>query len=71
MHAKKIFRDVKPGIDLRLRQELLAQSCNRRWPDFATFTACEKSRFGLKRAKRHNAFQTVAKIYLNEKIVWG
>ena len=41
------------------------------WPDFVTFTACKKSRFGLKRAKRRNAFQTGAKIYLSEKKYFG
>ena len=31
----------------------------------------KKSRLGLKRAKRRNAFKTGAKIYLREKIFWG
>ena len=41
--------DVKPGID---PYPLLARSFNRWWPDFVTFTACKKLRFGLKRGKK-------------------
>ena len=56
--------DVNPGID---PYPLLARSCDRLKPDFVTFTASKKSRFGLKRSKRCNAFQTGSKIYLSEK----
>ena len=48
-HAYKEVCDVNPGID---PYPLLARSCNRWWPDFVTFTACKKSRFGLKRGKK-------------------
>ena len=48
-HACKEVCDVNPGID---PYPLLAWSCDRWWPDFVTFTACKKSRFGLKRGKK-------------------
>ena len=48
-HACKKVCDIKPGIDL---YPLLAWSCNRWWPDFVTFTACKKSKFGFKRGKK-------------------
>ena len=60
-HASKEVCDIKPGID---PYSLLARSCNRWWPDFVTFTPCEKSRLSLKKGqKRRNAFQTGAKIW--------
>ena len=65
-HACKEVCDVKPGID---PYPLLAGSWNIWWPDFVTFTACKKSRFGLKEAKRRNAFQTGAKdLFKREKM---
>ena len=67
-HACKEVCDIKQGID---PYPLLARSCDRWWPDFITFTACKRSIFELKRAKRRNAFQTGGKIYLSEKIFWG
>ena len=69
-HACKSVSDVHPGID---PYPLLARSCNRWWPDFVTFTACKKSRFGLKWGilKRRNVFQTGTKIYLSEKNILG
>ena len=48
-HACKELCDVNPGID---PYPLLARPCNWWWPDFVTFTACKKSRFGLKRSKK-------------------
>ena len=48
-HACKEVCDVNPGVD---PYPLLARSCDRWWPDFITFTACKKSRFGLKRGKK-------------------
>ena len=48
-HACKEVCDVNPGID---PYPLLARSCDRWWPDFLTFTAFKKSRFGLKRGKK-------------------
>ena len=48
-HACKEVCDVNPGID---PHPLLTRSCDRWWPDFVTFTACKKSRFGLKRGKK-------------------
>ena len=56
--------DVKQEID---PYPLLARSCDRLWSDFVTFTACKMSIFGLKGAKRRNAFQTGAKNYLSKK----
>ena len=48
-HACKEVCDVNPGID---PYPLLSRSCDRWCPDFVTFTACKKSRFGLKRDKK-------------------
>ena len=47
-HACKVF-DINPGID---PYPFVAQSCNRWWPDFVTFTSCKRSRFGSKRGKK-------------------
>ena len=48
-HACKEVCNVNPGVD---PCPLLAQSLDRWWPDFVTFTACKKSRFGLKGNKK-------------------
>ena len=64
-HAYKEVWDVKQEID---PYSFFARSCDGWWPDFVTFTACKRSKFGLKRGKGRNAFQTGAKIYLSEKI---
>ena len=64
VHSKMF--DARPGID---PYPLLAWLCNRWWPDFVTFIACTKSRFGLKGAKRHNVFQTDANINLSKNIL--
>ena len=56
-HACKVVCDVNPGID---PYPLLARSCDRWWPDFISFTACEKSRFGLKRGKRGKKAQCIS-----------
>ena len=56
---------MHPGID---PYPSLARSCERWWPDFVTFTACKRSRFGLKQGKRRNVFQTGTKIYF--KCLW-
>ena len=48
-HACKEVCDIKWGKD---PYPLLAWSCNRWWPDFVTFTACNKSKFGFKRGKK-------------------
>ena len=58
-HECKEVCDVKQGIG---PYPLLAWSCDRWWPDFVTFAACKRSIFGLKGARRRNAFQIGAKI---------
>ena len=47
----------------------LGRATDDQWLDFVAFTACEKSRFSL---KRRSVFQTGAKIYVAKKyIFWG
>ena len=61
--------DVNPGID---PYPLLARSCNRWWPDFLTFTACKKSRFGLKRGKKAQCVSNRCKdLFWMKKVFWG
>ena len=67
-HACKEVCDVKQGID---PYPSLARSCDREWPDFVTFTAFERSIFGLKRGKRCNAFQTLCKDLFKRKKDFG
>ena len=43
----------------------LGRATDDQWLDFVAFTACEKSRFSL---KRRSVFQTGAKIYVSKKI---
>ena len=54
---------VNPGKD---PCPLLAQSWDRWWQVFVSFTAYRKSKFNL---KRRSAFQTGVKIYLNKKSI--
>ena len=67
-HACKSVCDVHPGIDPYL---LLARSCNRWWPDFVTFTACKKSRFGLKRGKKAQCVPNRCKDIFERKNYFG
>ena len=60
--------DVHPGID---PYPLLAQLCNRSWPDFVTFTACKKSRFGLKRGKKAQCVSNRCKDLFERKKYYG
>ena len=67
-HACKSVCDVHPGID---PYPLLARSCNRWWPDFVTFTACKKSRFGLKGGKRSQCVSNRCKDLFEQKKYFG
>ena len=67
-HACKEVCDVKPGID---PYPLLAWSCNRWWPDFVIFTACKKSRFGLKRGKKAQCVSNRCKDLFERKKYFG
>ena len=67
-HACKSVCDVHPGID---PSPLLARSCNRWWPDFVTFTACKKSRFGLKRGKKAQCASNRCKDLFERKNILG
>ena len=67
-HACKEVCDVNPGID---PYPLLARSCNRWWPDFVTFTACKKSRFGLKRCKKVQCLLNRCKDLFERKKYFG
>ena len=60
--------DVNPGID---PYPLLAQLCNRLWPDFETFTACKKSRFGLKWGKKAQCISNRCKDLFERKKYFG
>ena len=60
--------DVHPGID---PYHLLAGSCNRWWPEFVTFTACKKSRFGLKRGKKAQCVSKRCKVLFERKKYFG
>ena len=63
-HACKEACDVNPGIN---PYPLLARSCDRWWPDFVTFTACKRSRFGLKWGKKA---QCVSNRYIEDIKRW-
>ena len=67
-HARKEVCDVKQGIDL---YPLLARSCDRWWPHFITFTACKKSRFGLKRGKKPQCVSNRCKDLFKRKKDFG
>ena len=67
-HACKEVCDVKQGID---PYHLLAQSCDRWRPDFVTFTACKKSRFGLKRGKKAQRISNRCKDLFERKTFLG
>ena len=68
-HACKEVCDINPGID---PYHLLARSWNRWWPDFVTFTACKKSRLGLKRGKEAQCVSNRCKeLFERKKIFWG
>ena len=67
-HACKEVCDVNPGID---PYPLLARLCNRWWPDFITFTACKKSRFGLKKGKKAQCVLNRCKDLFERKKYFG
>ena len=67
-HVCKSVCEVHPGID---RYTLLARSCKRWWPDFVTFTACKKSRFGLKRGKKVQCVLNRCKALFERKNILG
>ena len=67
-HACKDVCDVNPGID---PYPFLARSCNRLWPDFVTFTACKKTRFGLKRGKKAQCVSNRCKDLFERKKYFG
>ena len=67
-HACKSVCDVHPGID---PYSLLARSCDRWWPDFVTFTACKKSRCGLKRGKKAQCVSNGCKDLFERKKYFG
>ena len=60
--------DVHPGID---PYSLLARSCNRWWLDFVSFTACKKSRLGLKRGKKAQCVSNRCKDLFKRKKYFG
>ena len=67
-HACKSVCDIHPGKD---PYPLLAQLCNRWWPDFVTLTACNKSRFGLKRGKKAQCVSNRCKDLFERKKSFG
>ena len=67
-HACKSVCDVHPEMD---PYPLLARSCNRWWPDFVPFTACKKSRFGLKRGKKAQCVSNRCKDLFERKKYFG
>ena len=60
--------DVNPGID---PYPFLTRSCARWWPDFLTFTACKKSRFGFKRDRKAQRVSDRCKDLLERKNILG
>ena len=67
-HACKEVCAVNPEID---PYPLLAPSCDRWWPDFITFTACKKSRFGLERGKKAQCISNRCKDLFEQKNYFG
>ena len=67
-HAHKEVCNVNPGKD---PYPLLARSCNRWWPDFVTFTACKKSRFGLNKGKKAQCVSNCCKDLFERKNLLG
>ena len=67
-HACKEVCDVKQGID---PYPLLAQSCDRWWPDFVTFTAWKRSIFGLRRGKKVQCVSNRCKDLFKRKKYFG
>ena len=67
-HACNEVCDVKQGI---VTYPLLAWSRDR-WPDFVTFPACKRSRFGLKGGKKVQEVSNRCKDLMKQKkIFWG
>ena len=67
-HACTEVCDLKQGIDT---YSLLARSCDRRWPDFVTFTAFKISIFGLKRGKKVQCISNRCKDLFKRKKDFG
>ena len=67
-HACKSVCDINPGIDPYL---LLARSWNRWWSNFVTFTACKKSRLGLKSGKKAQCVSNRCKELFKRKKYFG
>ena len=67
-HGCKEVCDVNSGID---PYSLLARSYARWWPDFVTFAACKKSRFGLKRDKKAQCVSNRCKDLFERKKYFG
>ena len=67
-HACKEICDVNPGKD---PYPLLARSCDRWWPDVVTFTACKKSKFGLKGRKKAQCVSKRCKDLFERKKYFG
>ena len=67
-HACKEVCDVKQGVD---PHPSLARSCDRRWPDFVTFTACKRSIFGFKRGKKAQCISNRCKDLFKRKKYFG
>ena len=67
-HACKEVCNVNPGID---PYPFLARSCDRWWPDFVTFTTCQKSRFGLIRGKKAQCVSNRCKDLFERKKYFG
>ena len=67
-HACKEVCDVNPEID---PYPFLARSCDRWWPDFVTFTAFKRSRFGLKRGKKAQCVSNSYKDLFKRKKYFG
>ena len=67
-HACKSVCDVHPGID---PYPVPAWLCNRWWPDFLTFSAFKKSRFGLKEGKKAQCVWNRCKDLFERKKYFG
>ena len=67
-HACKEVGDLKQGVDPYL---LLAQSCDRWWPDYVTFTACKRSIFGFKRGTKAQCISNRYKDLFKRKKYFG
>ena len=67
-HTRKEVFEVKQGMD---PHPLLVRSCDRRWPDFVTFTACKRSIFRLKRGTKTQCVSNKCKDLYKRKKDFG